>query len=49
MAPLHATRRLQTSKPSGFTLIEVLIALLILSIIAAMAWRGVDGMARARD
>ena len=49
MAPLHATRRLQTPKPSGFTLIEVLIALLILSIMAAMAWRGVDGMARARD
>ncbi|MGD9835527.1 MAG: prepilin-type N-terminal cleavage/methylation domain-containing protein [Piscinibacter sp.] len=33
----------------GFTLVEVLVALLILSIMAAMAWQGVDGIVRARE
>jgi general secretion pathway protein J len=33
----------------GFTLVEVLVALLIMSILAAMGWQGVDGMIRARD
>ena len=33
----------------GFTLIEVLVALLILSILATMAWQGVDAMVRTRD
>ena len=30
----------------GFTLVEVLVALLVLSIMAAMAWQGVDGIVR---
>jgi general secretion pathway protein J len=34
---------------SGFTLVEVLVALLILSVMAAMAWGGVDGMVRSRN
>ncbi len=33
----------------GFTLVEVLVALLVLSIMAAMAWQGVDGIARTRE
>jgi general secretion pathway protein J len=33
----------------GFTLVEVLVALLIMSLLAVMAWQGVDGMVRARD
>lgn len=33
----------------GFTLIEVLIALFILAVMAAMAWRGVDMVVRSRD
>jgi general secretion pathway protein J len=33
----------------GFTLVEVLVALLIMAILAAMGWQGVDGMIRARD
>jgi general secretion pathway protein J len=32
----------------GFTLVEVLVALLVMSIMAAMAWQGIDGIARAR-
>ena len=33
----------------GFTLVEVLVAQLIMVVIAAMAWQGVDGMVRSRD
>jgi prepilin-type N-terminal cleavage/methylation domain-containing protein len=33
----------------GFTLVEVLVALLILAVLSGMAWRGIDGMARARS
>lgn len=33
----------------GFTLVEVLVALLIMAVIAAMGWQGVAGMVRARD
>jgi general secretion pathway protein J len=36
-------------KPArGFTLVEVLVALFVMALLAAMAWRGVDGIARAR-
>jgi general secretion pathway protein J len=34
---------------AGFTLIEVLVALLVMAIMAALAWQGVDGIVRARD
>jgi general secretion pathway protein J len=34
---------------AGFTLVEALVALLIMAILAAMAFRGVDAIARARD
>lgn len=33
----------------GFTLIEVLVAMVILAMMATMAWRGVDSMVRSRD
>jgi len=32
----------------GFTLVEVLVALFVMALLAAMAWRGVDGIARTR-
>jgi general secretion pathway protein J len=35
-------------KSLGFTLVEVLVALLVMSIMAAMAWQGIDGIAKAR-
>ncbi|MEW6703515.1 MAG: prepilin-type N-terminal cleavage/methylation domain-containing protein [Pseudomonadota bacterium] len=35
-------------RQSGFTLVEVLVALFVMALLAAMAWRGVDGIARAR-
>lgn len=34
---------------SGFTLVEVLVALMVMAIMAVMAWQGVDGIVRARD
>ncbi len=33
----------------GFTLIEVMVSLMILSVMSIMAWQGLDGMVRARD
>ena len=33
----------------GFTLIEVLVALTIMAVLAGLAWRGLDGMLRAKN
>jgi len=38
-----------TRKARGFTLVEVLVALVVMALIAGMAWRGVDGIVRTRD
>jgi general secretion pathway protein J len=35
--------------PTGFTLVEVLVALVIMAVMAAMGWQGVAGMVRAKD
>jgi len=43
MSRLPASRRAR-----GFTLVEVMVALLIMSILAVMAWQGVDGIVRTR-
>jgi general secretion pathway protein J len=37
------------SRVRGFTLVEVLVALMIMALMAAMAWQGVDGVVRSRD
>jgi general secretion pathway protein J len=42
----HSRRRLRCA---GFTLVEVLVALVIMAILATMAWQGLDGILRARD
>jgi general secretion pathway protein J len=41
--------RVPLRRPSGFTLIEVLVALTILAIMSAMAFRGIDALMRAKD
>ena len=43
--------RLPALRPTaaGFTLVEVLVALFIMAILAALAWRGLDGIVRARE
>ncbi|WP_310738522.1 PulJ/GspJ family protein [Ideonella alba] len=33
----------------GFTLVEVLVALFVMAVLAAMAWQGIDALARSRD
>lgn len=33
----------------GFTLIEVLVALVLMAVMSAMAWRGLDAMLRSRE
>ncbi|WP_338416797.1 prepilin-type N-terminal cleavage/methylation domain-containing protein [uncultured Sphaerotilus sp.] len=43
------TRSLRPSRSAGFTLIEVLVALFILALMSAMAWQGVDAIARSRE
>ena len=37
------------TKARGFTLIEVLVALVGLALMAGLSWRGLDSMVRARD
>ncbi len=37
------------SRMHGFTLVEVLVAMMIMAILAVMAWQGVDGIVRTRD
>ena len=39
----------QPMHSGGFTLVEVLVALMIMAILSAMAWQGLDGVMRARD
>lgn len=33
----------------GFTLVEVLVALVLMAVMSAMAWRGLDAMLRSRE
>lgn len=42
---MRARRRLRT----GFTLIEVMVALVVLSVMALMGWRGIEAMLRTRE
>jgi len=41
--------RQHRSRVAGFTLVELLVALFALSLLAALCWRGLDGMVRARE
>lgn len=40
---------MRRSAGRGFTLVEVLVALAIMAVLTGLAWRGLDGMLRARD
>jgi len=42
-------KRYETASHRGFTLVEVLVAMFVMSVMAAMAWQGVDGIVRARE
>lgn len=43
------TRQDFRRRVAGFTLVEVMVALLIMAVLTTMAWQGIDGMVRARD
>ncbi len=45
---MAATPRLRR-RQAGFTLVEVMVALLIMAILSAMAFRGIGAVARAKD
>ncbi|WP_092952585.1 PulJ/GspJ family protein [Paracidovorax konjaci] len=36
-------------RAAGFTLVELLVAIAIMSLLALMSWRGLDGMVRAQE
>ncbi|HYD81201.1 MAG TPA: prepilin-type N-terminal cleavage/methylation domain-containing protein [Paucimonas sp.] len=36
-------------RQSGFTLVELLVAISVLAIVAVLGWRGLDGIVRARE
>ena len=36
-------------RAGGFTLVEVLVAMVVMAIMSLMAWQGVDGIVRARE
>ena len=46
---MHLMRLGSTQKQIGFTLVEVLVALMVMALMAAMAWQGVDGVVRSRN
>ena len=41
--------QVNTTSESGFTLIEVLVALIVISMVGLMAWRGMDAMMRGQE
>lgn len=47
----HRSRGLRGAawQAAGFTLVEVLVALMIMAMLATMAWQGVDVIVRSRD
>lgn len=44
--PSLAARR---GMPSGFTLLEVLVAMALLAVLATLSWRGLDAVLRSRE
>ena len=38
----------RTSRARGFTLVELLVALLVMALLSLMSWRGLDAMGRAQ-
>ncbi|MBF3275981.1 prepilin-type N-terminal cleavage/methylation domain-containing protein, partial [Pseudomonas aeruginosa] len=43
----YAERATTRRRQAGFTLIEVMVAIMLMAIVSLMAWRGLDSIARA--
>lgn len=43
------SRAAQRAAPRGFTLVEVLVAMLVMALLSMITWQGLDGILRARD
>lgn len=41
-------QRLRAHRLRGFTLVELLVALFVMAVLAALSWQGIDGMLRTR-
>ncbi len=46
---MAAQHRGRPARIGGFTLVELLVALVVMALLAIMSWRGLDGMARAQE
>jgi len=50
LIPRHAGRDSRVTRVArGFTLVELLVALFVLSLVAVLGWRGLDGMVRTQS
>ncbi len=38
-----------TAKPRGFTLVEVMVAMVVMAVLAGMAWQGIDAISRGQQ
>ena len=41
--------RLKKSDQRGFTLVELMVAIVVMALLALLSWRGLDGMTRVQS
>lgn len=48
MTPLSKSSKIPRCQQVGFTLVELLVAIVIMALLALLSWRGLDGMTRVQ-